>query len=924
MSRLLNLFGADTQTDKQGLNEVVAYVISHPMKGRLTDGSRDRYPSLSDNEQCTLLSNLAYLACQSATPNTIISKVATLSTSLSSCSILCVVCDSYGKDKARCTLNDNTVELGELLTTLSDLIKSPEAQKSRQSRVAAMVAAGRVLSHSNDEQYLNLATSTLGQWCLQALQSSLRELRIAAGRTLPVFLRDSLEPSLCSKNRLIALDFLRNLSDHGNVTLQETCVLAWGQIARRINDGDEMNLVLLKLVEYLGHTNALLCDLAFDEMQRVCNHSPFSAMKVFAPYWRTIAVAVVQDLQRRPQMAQQVSDLLGMSVQDFLVLTQVHTIPFFVLTKKQGILQRIADASGHSIMALCREHNNLAGILANILLRSSDDAESLVMALLNAVSPEFEHVDCAELLKSEPQSTATELLKAAGENDETKRSKAHQALHFLAGITHGRPASTRAATRRMDVVGPFFENHVLGIMAIIADTINDGKGPQPNLERIRCLGAIGEMIRLAKGQVSNGLPQICACLHSAIANEELCNVAFHAWIVMMDTLGADDLAPLVDQTFALLVQYWNDFQPEIQEQAYEMVSHILKTHSSMIRDIVHTLPSLADIPLLSKFEEEMAKFKVQMDVKHHFQAFSQRCQNENATVVTRGLTELAVYLEAHKDWLHETAASEQPDPVVSQLTRSILDTSVLFNESHSGICLLCAKCLGLIGCLDPTRIEAVKEKKEILVLSNFTRDEDLRDFVIFFLREVLVKAFLSATNSRSQGFLAYAMQELLSLGDFQSSIGPRSRDARFDANSQRWHSLPESIRTLLMPFLDSKYFVTAGVVQSPCSYPLFNSNMSHRQWLRTFTYDLLKKEIGNGTVRELFSILSRIIRSQDISISEFLLPFAVSNVVLNGTDQEKLDIARELLAVLDQPLVDNSPLKENLILCSQVCIYSMH
>ena len=228
-----------------------------------------------------------------------------------------------------------------------------------------MMALGRVLSHTNEEQHLSLATSTFGQWCLQALQSSMRELRIAAGRTLPVFLRDSLELSVYAQNRRVALDFLRNISDRGDIGLQETSILAWSQIAQSLDDGGEMNLVLHKLVEYLGHTNALICGLAFDELQRLCNHSPFSARKVFAPYWRIIAITVVDNLQRRPQIAQQMSDLLAMSVSEFLVLTQVHTTPFFVLTKKQETLRRIADACGRSLMALCRDHANLAAILAS-------------------------------------------------------------------------------------------------------------------------------------------------------------------------------------------------------------------------------------------------------------------------------------------------------------------------------------------------------------------------------------------------------------------------------------------------------------------------------------------------------------------------------------------------------------------------------
>lgn len=34
----------------------------------------------------------------------------------------------------------------------------------------------------------------------------------------------------------------------------------------RVSVGDEMNLVLLKLVEYLGHANLLICGLAYDEV----------------------------------------------------------------------------------------------------------------------------------------------------------------------------------------------------------------------------------------------------------------------------------------------------------------------------------------------------------------------------------------------------------------------------------------------------------------------------------------------------------------------------------------------------------------------------------------------------------------------------------------------------------------------------------
>ena len=387
---------------------------------------------------------------------------------------------------------------------------------------------------------------------------------------------------------------------------------------------------------------------------------------------------------------------------------------------------------------------------------------------------------------------------------------------------------------------------------------------------------------------------------------------------MMNSLGEDEIATLVDPTFAILIQYWDLFLPDLQAQAHDMISHIVNVHSSMIRNIAHTLPSLASIPLMGKFEEDLSKLKSQMDVKHQFQAFSQRCQSENATVILRALDELAGFLAEHQDFLHETANSEQPEPIVAQLTRSILDTSVLFSNSNPDIALLCAKCLGAIGCLDPMRIEAIRDKKEILVLSNFVKDEETNDFVIFFLREILVKAFLSATNSRSQGFLAYAMQELLIISEIRDSVRPRSRDGPYDANYGRWASLPESVRTTLMPFVDSKYVVTAGVPQAPCVYPIYSLGMGYVQWLRTFTFDMLKKEVGEGKVQTIFSVVSRIVRFQDTSISNFLLPFACLNVIINGADSDRLAIGHELLFVLNQPLSDHVSSRDSTVLCSQV------
>ncbi len=149
------------------------------------------------------------------------------------------------------------------------------------------------------------------------------------------------------------------------------------------------------------------------------------------PYWRTIAPTVVKDLHRRPQIAQYISELLAMSVSEFLILTQVYTIPYLVLTKKGEILEEVAKACGRPIGALCMDRNNMAAILACILLQSSEDMESVVMKLLTAVSSEFGELDWANLVWAEAVLTASELLKVASEDKKFKRPKVNIFLTMI-------------------------------------------------------------------------------------------------------------------------------------------------------------------------------------------------------------------------------------------------------------------------------------------------------------------------------------------------------------------------------------------------------------------------------------------------------------------------------------------------------------
>ncbi|KAF7116577.1 hypothetical protein CNMCM5793_005058 [Aspergillus hiratsukae] len=849
--------------------------------GYLNRAILESFVDLPEQKKSDLLHMLGKIACAMAGSLSSASEAA-LKSSLS-----CCVCESerraHGPEPAsKC---HDVQELCEIFTFVL-----PRLTRASSLRITAMNALRRLLIHVPPESsYLQLKSSVFGDLCLHSLRSSIRELRIVTGHLVISFVRKDINAETRRSNFVVILEWLRSLSEKQELPLHETCILTLCHIAE-VSDDEEMNIILLRLLEYLGHPNPFICAVAYAELSKLAQHLSVTPAGLFRPFWRTLSITVVKNFQSRPHMAEQLCDLLGMNVDDLLRLTEVHILPYLVLTRKRDIITRVGAAykDVKTPFDICSEKNNLAAILAFLMSQPWSDPEGMIISVLSDIDAAFGGRTLAELF--------------------------HRALHLLAALV---PRKSTATSKKANLLCHFIEEHVLGIITQFAHAINDFQIRQPLVEKRRNILAIGEMIKVAHGHISSALPQICACLRSALNIEELSDHAFSAWSVLVSSLHDEELEPLIDQTFSIVIRYWSAFNDQSRKTAHELVGYILKSHSELVHSNFNTIPSLASIPALSALESEISKVKGKMDVRSQLSAFGRRCQSENAAVVEQALRELLPCLSRHEEFLHESVLSEQPDPVVAQLTRSLLDCCVKFNAGCDSITLLSAQCLGLVGCLDPNRVDPVKDKKDILVLSNFDRMEETFDFVLFFLQHVLVQAFLSASNTRAQGFLAYAMQNLLRLCNLDSAVTQRYRDIQADEKYRRWSELPETVRNTLTPFLTSKYTVTVGAIRSNCKFPIFSTELTHGDWLRSFVQDLLQRGSGDNA-QLIFSVCSRIVKGQDISIASFLLPFAVLNRIVGGTQEERLDLQGELTTILSHPLPEASNrVHEAIILCSQ-------
>jgi serine/threonine-protein kinase ATR len=415
-------------------------------------------------------------------------------------------------------------------------------------------------------------------------------------------------------------------------------------------------------------------------------------------------------------------------------------------------------------------------------------------------------------------------------------------------------------------------------------------------------------------------------LQSALAQKELQSLAFSAWETMLRSLEDEDVEMMLESTFSIVIQRWATFDEMTRQKVESTLQYLLKERTRLIRNMIVNLPSLSQFPALSDVEAQLNKLRTPTDTSNAFQIFGRRVSHENSAVVAQALVELKAYLKLHQSFLQASAVSEQPDIVIGFLVRSILDSCVRFNQTHHDIARLSAECIGLIGCLDPNRVESVREQRDIVVVSNFHEPLETTDFVLFILQEVIVKAFLSTTDTGVQGFLSYVMQVLLHRCDFQEVCVPILRYGLKGPPHEiweKWLSLPSTVQDTLTPFLTSSYSLTELTDKLKIEYPIFRPEIVRPEkmyinWLKAFVLDLLNKPL-NANADLIFTPLRRAIRIRENSVAEFLLPYVVLHVIVEGTDQQRQEIGEELLGILQYQISANSRVKrEELKMCSEV------
>jgi serine/threonine-protein kinase ATR len=111
------------------------------------------------------------------------------------------------------------------------------------------------------------------------------------------------------------------------------------------------------------------------------------------------------------------------------------------------------------------------------------------------------------------------------------------------------------------------------------------------------------------------------------------------------------------------------------------------------------------------------------------------------------------------------------------------------------------------------------------------------------IEKFLAPAFRSASSSKAQDCLAYAIQELLRLCEFTQEIadispGQPISDSKSQRLKKRWEDFAKPVIQIIKPLLRAKYYSLDTVPKHPI-YPIFPQKTAFKDWLITWVIDLI-------------------------------------------------------------------------------------
>jgi serine/threonine-protein kinase ATR len=410
-----------------------------------------------------------------------------------------------------------------------------------------------------------------------------------------------------------------------------------------------------------------------------------------------------------------------------------------------------------------------------------------------------------------------------------------------------------------------------------------------------------------------------ATLQSALAVPALRSVALKAFNRFIVTLKFSEIGPFIGTTSATFVRLWNDLTGEERQTATGTLEYIIMHNADNLTSYVQDVADLSEIPELYLVNKKLMEIRSKWSFTQRSNFLLKRIGSENEVVSLQALKELKGLMTSATSELQAYASGDSFDASVGKLVKVLLSAGAKDGTENHVARNLAFECIGILGALDPDRFETPPEEAPAIVLHNFTDHDESITFALHLIQDLLIAVYRSTNDTKHQEVLAYVIQELLTFCGFTADLIPSGHSsATVTARArERWIRLPKAVHETCGPLLGSSFSVKVRA-PVPAVYPIYPSTTSYRDWIRTWTDELISKLKGTE-VRRIFSAFPPVIRSGDITVARHLLPHLVLTTVMSGSDEDRTNVKNEMETVLtDQVNLKHNFSENSRLLSAQV------
>ncbi|CAK5275112.1 unnamed protein product [Mycena citricolor] len=800
-------------------------------------------------------------------------------------SLVCTVSKCAGSSHSK-RLKLSALPAG--LTAVARLLDGSTEEVTSAVRRRSYALLSKTIRHhaSTDRDGLDHAATTI----LRGLDDPDRSVRLNVGSALAALIE------LCAQEADSAdwyLVFSRacEVLESATIAVKETLIITFGVIAR-IQSSQVLSHALCILFNEVGSSHLVLRGTACMQILNVAQHYNKTVMALTLPHFDRLAPLLVSRIGTQPQLLYEASRLMQHNPEAFLSLTLPKTLPTLFGQCEVKVIQLIAKSVRSKPSSLFLNH--AAEILAHIfMLRGVDQTHKAIDSLLNILmeSTNLGEIDAQSVVKSSIVQLIAELVTNMGDENADTAQYAITALKKVENIM--------APENPSPDLSNFLKAYMLGVITYVSELLRDGRGK---------------------------LSLIMATFQSTLGVPELSDVTLDSWYTFFRTPEPHDVGPHVGPTSAAFVSAWSSLSATGRDLATRTLEYIVMNIGSQLGAYLDEVADLTP-PELDNVRVKLKEMRSEWSAREELQKILDRVWSDNLTMVAQSLKELKTFmLSDHKDFVTSLASGDVFDPLVGKILSALFAAACREGDGTEGLRLLAFECIGGIGAVDPDRFELGPGGPAMIVLSNFTNEEDSIAFALHLVKDLLVGAFRSTSDIRYQSQLAYCIQELCKFCRFTPALvstGSSSGSTSVPIKVRnRWNALPKHVVETAAPLLEGRFAVPAIAPMQSMAHPIYPEHSTYREWIQWWSLHLITIASG-ATAQRIFGVFRQAVRNKDVVVAHHLLPHLVLNILISGKEDDTQNIRKEILAVLEDQIDPASTSSDDKKLLSAQVVFTL-